>query len=654
MTGRSSDHRRRPPELAAAAAPLLLVPLLAVLALWRPAAIEQSLENTLVDWRFIARNALHPPSVPPDILIVAIDDQSIARFGSWPWTPARVAELTGKVARGKPRAIGVDIALHQPESPWTNQRLAGGLLSTGVAFATTVEFKTGTPSTDRVPKALLDSAIEVEDPRQTLRPLEASQALLPPETFDPAPLFGHGSHLPDPDGKLRRDHLYLRYGGSHIPSLALQTARIAGGYATSTVRILGTRGVELNGALLPTDDRGRLFINYYGGEGTFPHYSAASVISGDTPPEIFKGAVVFIGTAGIAAYDLVSTPFADDMPSVEKDATVAANILAGDFLRDAPPAANLLVVLAVGAAVFLLCRRRSAALSLLPVVGLTLALVAADFALFLQNVRLALAYPLLLVVSQGAATVARQYLAEGRAWTTTSRKSSQLRRMFSSYVTERVVEQLIANPEMARLGGERREVTILFSDIRGFTSFSEKHRPEEVVGTLNEYLGAMTEIVFSREGTLDKFIGDSVMAFWNAPLLQPDHAERALRCALEMCGRLDQLNAAWAAAGRPVLEIGIGINTGQVLVGNIGAEGKKMDYTVIGDQVNLCSRIEGLTQELQSRILVSESTYSLLLPVIESGAFGHLDVVGPETATVKGKEEPVRVFRVAARPAAAP
>jgi adenylate cyclase len=640
------EHRRQVWEIAAAAAPLLLVPLLAALALWRPAAIEESIEKTLLDWRFIARNALlnalHPPSVPPDILIVAIDDPSVFRLGSWPWTPARVAELTGKVALGKPRAIGLDIALHQPESPWTDQRLARGLLSTGSAFATTVEFKTGTPSTDRVPKILLDSAIAVEGPEQPPRPLEASQALLPPEPLDSAPLLGHGHYRPNPDGKLRRDHLYLRYGGSYIPSLALQTARIAEGYATSTVRILGARGVELNGRLLPTDDRGRLFINYYGGEGTFPHYSAASVILGDTPPEIFKDAVVFIGTTGIAAYDLVKTPFTDVMPSIEKDATVAANILAGDFLRDAPPAANLLVVLATGAAVFLFCRHRRAALSLLSFVGLILVLVAADFALFLQNVQLALAYPLLLVVSQGAATVAWQYLAEGHA-------ERRMRRMFSSYVSERVVEGLIANPEMARLGGERREVTILFSDIRGFTSFSEKHPPEEVVGTLNEFLGTMTESVFNWEGTLDKFIGDSVMAFWNAPLPQPDHAERALRCALEMCGRLDQLNAAWAAAGRPVLEIGIGINTGQVLVGNIGAEGKKMDYTVIGDQVNLCSRIEGLTKELQSRILVAESTYALLRPLLDSGAFGHLDVVGPETVAVKGKEEPVRVFRVAAR-----
>ncbi len=179
--------------------------------------------------------------------------------------------------------------------------------------------------------------------------------------------------------------------------------------------------------------------------------------------------------------------------------------------------------------------------------------------------------------------------------------------MFSSYVTERIVNELIKNPDMAKLGGERREITLLFSDVRGFTSFSEKHTPEEVVSILNEYLGAMTGIVFKWEGTLDKFIGDAILAFWGAPMHQENHAELAVKCALEMVSTLRQLQQKWPSEGKPALDCGIGINTGEVIVGNIGAEGKKMDYTIIGDHVNLGSRIESLTRKYNVHILMTDS-----------------------------------------------
>jgi adenylate cyclase len=628
-------------EFFSTAVPLLLVALFAALALWRPPAIEDSLENLLLDWRFKARNALRPPAVPPNIVIVAIDDASIARYGRWPWSRIRIAELIEKIAGASPRAIGVDIFFSEPESSWADQRLAEALASANGKATAALAFSVGAPFTGEVPEVLIDGAIaRIEQPTR-LRPFKGSQALLPPQNIAAASHLGHANYKPDLNGKLRWEFLYLEYGGEYIPSLALQTARIALQVPPEAVRILGEEGVELDGRLIPTDEHGRMFVNYYGGDGTFPHYSAAAVLSGDTSPAIFQDAVVFIGATGIATYDLIVTPFAESMPGVEKNATVAANILARVFLRNGPLVVDLLVVLLAGAAVFLLCRRRRAALSLFSLVGLTLLLVGANFACFLNGVRLALAYPLALVVVQGAATVAQQYLAEERV-------ARQMRRMFSSYVTERVVDQLIANPEMARLGGERREVTILFSDIRGFTTFSEKHPPEEVVGTLNEYLAAMTEVIFRWEGTVDKFIGDAILAFWSAPLVQEDHAERALRCALHLCGRLDELNAAWSAAGRPTLEFGIGINTGEVLVGNIGAEGKKMDYTVIGDQVNLCSRVEGLTKKYQTRILITASTLERLRPLFENKGFGHLTVQGIETVAVKGKEEAVRVYRVAA------
>jgi adenylate cyclase len=200
------------------------------------------------------------------------------------------------------------------------------------------------------------------------------------------------------------------------------------------------------------------------------------------------------------------------------------------------------------------------------------------------------------------------------------------------------VDELIRDPSKAKLGGDRKEITVLFSDICGFTSFSERHQPEEVVSLLNEYLGAMTNIVFEHEGTLDKFIGDAIMALWGAPVGQPDHAERACRCAVAMIEKLKELQKKWADEGKYVIDIGIGINTGGMVVGNMGAEGKKMDYTVIGDNVNLGARLESLTRQYNSHIIISEYTFAKVKDIVEVTELG--------TVTVKGKQRPVMIYNL--------
>ncbi len=216
------------------------------------------------------------------------------------------------------------------------------------------------------------------------------------------------------------------------------------------------------------------------------------------------------------------------------------------------------------------------------------------------------------------------------------RRARNIRKMFSSYVSKRIVDELIKDPSKAKLGGDRKEITVLFSDIRAFTTFSEKHQPEEVVSLLNEYLGAMTNIVFDYEGTLDKFVGDAIMAFWGAPVGQPDHADRAVRCSLAMIQRLKELQQKWASEGKTVLDVGMGINTGDMVVGNMGAEGKKMDYTVIGDHVNLAARVEGLTRQHNNHIIITEFTYEKVKDTVLVNELG--------SVTVKGKQKPVVIY----------
>jgi len=230
-------------------------------------------------------------------------------------------------------------------------------------------------------------------------------------------------------------------------------------------------------------------------------------------------------------------------------------------------------------------------------------------------------------------------------------QAKEIRRIFSSYVSPQIVEELIKDPSKAKLGGQRRELTMLFADLAGFTSFSEKRPAEEVVALLNEYLTAMTEVVFHWNGTLDKFVGDQIVVFWGAPSDQPNHVELAIKCALHMRDRLAVLQAKWRETDRPVLDNGIGINTGVVVVGNFGAEGKKMDYTMIGDHVNLAARVEGLTRRFKCPIVITEGTAARLKPLINledrgdnQGRVGHvyLHKLGP--VRVRGKDQPVVVY----------
>jgi adenylate cyclase len=226
--------------------------------------------------------------------------------------------------------------------------------------------------------------------------------------------------------------------------------------------------------------------------------------------------------------------------------------------------------------------------------------------------------------------VAYQYFVEGR-------EKRQVKRLFARYVSRDVFEQLMADPGSARLGGQRREMTVLFSDIRGFTTFSEQGAPEEIVQQLNEYFSRMVHVLFEHRGTLDKFVGDAVMALFGAPVEDPDHAEHAVQAALAMLDELDGLNRTWSAQGRPTLKIGIGVNTGDMVAGNIGSE-TIMSYTVIGDAVNLGSRLESLNKQYGTTIIVSETTRARLGERYDIRPLG--DVV------VKGKTRPVAIFEI--------
>ncbi len=639
------DPGRKPRRLRdpAVSVPLLLVVLTTALTLFNPPVLDESVETLLLDLRFKLRNLVFAAPAPENIVIVAIDEKSLSAHGRWPWSRTLQASLMEKVLACEPAALAVDIFYPESESPEDDRALAQtlGRYRERVVVALGFDVEDGKTFTGEIPDPLYDMAIPRIENLRFLRPLDAHRVLLPPEPVGTSGRFGHVYSLPDRDGKLRWDALYLRMGDEYFPSLPLQTARIARGLPLDEIRVVGGTGVRLGEVQIPTDAFGRMHINYRGREGTFPYVSAREVLAGKVPCAALHDKIVFIGTSAIATYDLKTTPFSANMPGVEKNATVVSNILAQDPIRQTPLLLNLSVVLVFGLLLVWLGQVSSARNTLLIYLFAAFLYTLGNVLLFsLWGLRVNLAYPLFMVAAMSMFVISFRYLTE-------ERRARDIRKIFSSYVTERVVNELIKHPELTRLGGERREITVLFSDIRDFTVFSEANEPEEVVTRLNEFLGAMTEVIFHWEGTLDKFVGDEIMAFWGAPILQENHAETAVRCALHMVKRLGELQESWKSRGMKPLDIGIGINTGEVIVGNIGAEGKKMEYTVIGDAVNLGARTEALTRRYDTHILVTEFTYKKIRDHVHSRRIGHCLVQGLEIVRVKGKERPVKIFKIA-------
>lgn len=495
---------------------------------------------------------------------------------------------------------------------------------------------------------LINSAYRtVEGPEKfnKYNPVMASGILMPvDELIKPAMSVGHINMLADIDGTMRWEFLALEYNGYFYPPLGIQAAAFYLGIPPEGLVLKATEGVQLGKKkFLKTEKQGQMLINYYGPSKTFRHIPIADIINGDLKPEQLQGRIVIVGaTDAKGVFDLRVTPFTAEMPGVEKHASIIASILDDRLLASAPMPVNIAVILFSGVVFSLLITKfRALWAAVIAVLALIIIFSAGYYAFAYRGLWLNMACPAVNTLLIFISVTAYDYAME-------EKYARKIRAMFSNYVTERLVNEMVRNPELAKLGGERRRVTVLFSDVRGFTTYSEKHTPEEVVATLNEYLHAMTEVVFRWEGVLDKFIGDDIVAFWGAPMPQENHAELAVKCAMHMIKRLEELKEKWKAEGKDPLDIGIGINTGEVIVGNIGAEGMKMDYTVIGDHVNLGARLESLIRKYDAYIIISEFTMEDIRGLIGTHKLGHISAKGIEKVIVKGKEEPVGIYSVQA------
>ena len=403
--------------------------------------------------------------------------------------------------------------------------------------------------------------------------------------------------LRDTDGKVRRVFAVIEHGGRYYQAMGLALAsRAQPGLGTTYVTGAPTLG--LGPHPLPLDPRGVAILDFLGPEGAFPYISAADVLSGQVTPQQLAQKIVLVGYTD-AARDRVATPYDTAVPGVEIHATLLHNALHEELLRRAPGWLSALGVLLLGllltAAQIRRVRQQRAWLPGLAAALLSLGWLLAAYLLFRQRILIDVAGPLGAIVLTALAAVSTALATEGR-------EKAHLRTAFSRYVSGSLVEKILEDPSRVRLGGERRDLTVLFSDIRGFSRFSEQMEPEALSAFLNEYLTPMTQIVLDHGGMLDKYIGDAVMAVYGAPLELPQHVTAACQSALEMQEKLAKLREEWAARGLPRVEIGVGINCGLMSVGNMGST-MRFDYTVMGDAVNLAARLEALTKELGCRIL---------------------------------------------------
>jgi adenylate cyclase len=644
----------------------------------------QLLELRFYDLQFALRGP-QAPAAP--VTVLAIDERSLAAVGRWPWPRAVLADLVDRVSRAGARVIAVDVLLSEPEvtgEARAAQRVAGRLRSSGLlptpagravqeeldalardadsdgrlAAAVRASGRTilpvafdvladsvalargpGAPSGTPLKSALV--AFRHYEERGAYPPPAARGVVAPIAPLaDAARELGHVTMLPDADGSTRREAIVFEYQGRYYPSLGLQAARVALGLEPAELRLDFGRALELGPHVVPLDARNRLLVNYVGPIGTIPHVSAVDVLEGRVPPAALRDRIVFVGATAEGTYDLRVTPVSPVFPGVAKHATVAANLLDGRILRPSAWAGLVeaaAVLLAPIALAWILPRVRPLT-GLLLTTGLAGALIAASQGLFRQEVWLPVLYPVL-TLGVGLVTIT------GFLYVTEERKRLGIKRAFQRFVSPEVVERISEDPGALQFGGEVRALTVLFSDIRDFTSFTERHSPQELVQMLREHFTRMVEEVQARQGTLDKFIGDAIMALFGAPLAYPDHAERACRAALAMLRALETLQAKWTAEGREPFRIGIGINTGEAVVGNLGSE-QVFTYTAVGDDVNLASRLESLTKDFGVPVIISEATYEAVKHAFAGRYLGEV--------RVKGKARPVRIYSLERQRASRP
>jgi adenylate cyclase len=616
----------------------------------------------------------------PPVVIVDIDEKSLHELGQWPWPRTVLAQLVNRLNGAGAAVIAFDVLLSEPDRT-APQSLLRLLQSEGASESSAKQLLATMPDPDTqfaaamakapvvlgfelagtggTPQTAIKASFSAlgalgEDPWRFVDRFPAAVSALP-EFLKAASGNGFVNEPSDWDNVVRHVPLVLRLGDFPVPSLVAETlrvgfggrgfiARYAGAHATPSYgENTGLNAIEMQvpaagtAIQIPIDRAGNVAIHYAPSDPK-QYISAADIIAGRFDPKRIADHIVLVGSSAAGLNDLKATPISADMPGVEVHAQLIDQILQKDFLfrPDWAPGAEILFALLFGAVLVLAIPHFGA----VPGAGVGSVAVAAAaamswYAFVHEQILLDPVYPITVLVAVYLFSTLLNYRL-------TERRQREIRQAFSLYLSPQYVAELAKNPEKLRLGGEMKPITVMFCDIRGFTSMSEslvhefgpRRGAEELANLINEFLTPTTEIIMNHKGTIDKYIGDATMAFWNAPLDDPDHARNAVAAAQEMRAKLVELNEGWRAQGRRTLNIGIGINTGECSVGNFGSH-QRMNYSLLGDPVNLASRLEGQTKTYHVDLIIGEDTAASL----DDANLVELDLIA-----VKGKTQPVRIY----------
>lgn len=604
-----------------------------------------------------------PGGVDKRVVVVDIDEKSLAEEGRWPWGRDRLAVLIDKlVDRHHVAVVGFDVvfaerdessgikvlerlgqnelkgipqylnALDQlrPQLDHDRQfaeKLRNRPVVLGYYFTSNDDRISGVLPAPTLPAGVLSHL-------QTAPMGATGYGANLPDFQAAARGAGHFNPLPDNDGVTRRVPMLMAYQGAYYESLTLAMVRTLFGNSPlkAAVERDGSDTVEwltVASLAIPVDKNLAAYVPYRGRQGSFRYLSASDILRDRIPPTALEGAIVLVGTTAPGLMDLRSTPVGPVYPGVEVHANLLAGMLDQSLLQKPSYmlGAEMVILFLIG--VFLAVRLPllSPIKGALVALAASLGIIALNLTIWSMHMVLPIAATLLMIVSLFVLDMSYGFFVEARA-------KRQITGLFGQYVPPALVDEMSQNPGNFTMEGQNREMTVLFSDVRGFTSISEGLSPKELSRLMNDYMTPMTRVIHKHRGTIDKYIGDAIMAFWGAPLQDPDHGRNAVLAAIEMQEVLAVLRPQFIARGWPEVRIGVGVNTGMMSVGNMGSE-FRMAYTVMGDSVNLASRLEGITKQYGVGIIVGQTTAEKLPDML----FRELDRV-----RVQGKDEPVAIY----------
>lgn len=605
-------------------------------------------------------------SVP---VVIDIDEESLREFGQYPWPRYRMATLLKLLQHYGAAGVATDIIFVEPDrtSPAVLKQQLKKELKVDISFEglppvlmdndellalniQTGPFVLGMDFLDQSLRNDKDAPLETTDcfikpvkvavlsapgapsPHDTL--FRAKEAICPlPVLAKAAPRTGFITIAADKDSVYRRVPLLFSWNKKFYPSLALATLMQATGVKSLVLKMNagGVESIRFGKIVIPTDRRGRMLINYRGPMKTFQYVSASDILNRKLPSGALRGKIAIIGTSASGLKDIRATPLDPGYPGVEAHATIVDNILSEEFLviPDWATGVEVVSMLFIGFVITFMLMWARAAYLVIPLFGLGGAAIYGSIHLYTHaGYYISPMYPLLNLALTFTLLTIIKFWREEHA-------KKFIHGAFAHYLAPSVISQIIDDPDALSLEGQEKDITIQFSDVRSFTSLSEKLTPTQVTNLLHDYLTPMTRIITEHHGTLDKFIGDAVMAFWNAPLDIENHQEQSLKAALVQQEKLDELNEEFMKKYGFTIAVGIGVHSGPVRVGNMGSA-DLFDYTLIGDNVNLASRLEGLTKYYGQKLVVSQS---IVDACGNNYRFRILDSV-----RVKGKEEPVTIY----------